>query len=264
MISQCINPSLNETIWYNDKPDNKITILYAPGIFSMGRFAHKVEKINDNMLARNIDVNIANFLYRSHHSNMMTCFENDPKDLEEAVKSLEEFGIPRKNIGVSGLCYGSLVLTQYLNQGGEIGFAIFFEPYLGLNSLTRIIEKGIRDLKSTIKTLFESIGVTGIICGHRYNGEYGFFDPVSLMQILLSDIKLSNSEIPLLGLHTKFHSFFKENHIENFLSESGCKNYVLWSRKGSKFFYKDAQMEIYNVLASFIKDRCIAIQQQNA
>ncbi|MEM4259918.1 MAG: hypothetical protein QXG00_01650 [Candidatus Woesearchaeota archaeon] len=253
-----IDEDLKLEIAYNPKykdriPVDKITILFVPGMGTMGRFSRKMLRVKNFFERRGLDMNIAHFVYKSHQQNTISDLENDVYDIEKAVNSLEKFEIPREKIGLCGLCYGSYVISKYLNQDNNIKFAIFFDPYLGINSFTKSTRITLNTIGKGIKKMINLFGIKKIYIGNRYTNNPGYLDLNSFWDNVCNDIILKRRDIPILGINTGYHSFIDRNVVERFFKKNNFEYYFISEMCINNKINKIVQCNIYNTIARFIK-----------
>ena len=243
MVVEDLDLELRAKLGYSDIPQNKVTIIYVPGLGTMGGASKKIALTHKRLLQRGMDLNVVNFTYKSHLGKVLSGFENDSKDLSEIVKRLEDMGIPRDKIGLFSVCYGSHVASQFLSENKGIGFAIMVEPYLGTNSLRR----SLRGMASLAKYALRSVRLPKIPIGHRYDGN-GYIDVQSFVENDGVNIDFNDDGVPILTLITKVHWFINPNYYLN--PETKSHTVVLVdTQKISKTALNNFYGRIYQFLA---------------
>ena len=164
------------------------------------------EPIQNQLSNDGLNINMVTFTYKSHQTNFLSGFENDYENLENVMRLLELKNIPKKEVGIFSLCYGSHVASRYL-ENNDAKFVIMVEPYIGLNSLKTPLNK-FGQILSKMPKNFPKIPI-----GRRYNKKPGFINFQNLLEVSQYEPDFKNINIPSFIMLTKTHNFFNIPYI---------------------------------------------------
>ncbi|MBW2977925.1 hypothetical protein KY331_03710 [Candidatus Woesearchaeota archaeon] len=241
---ETLDQGLRAELTYTETPKDKLTVIYVPGLGTMGLSTKKALRARNRLKEKGYDMNLVTFTYSSHNGNTLSGFENDSKDLGAVVEKLEQRDIPREKIGFFGVCYGAYVSLQYLAENDDVGFAVMLEPYLGFDSLRAPLQWSAKAAKQASRLWIPKLPI-----GRRYGKKWGCID---LRSFLASQEQIppNRTNTPVIALSTKFHKFFDLNNIAKFMQDSGHEYFILKNGRISS----EMTHIVYNRISDFLRE----------
>ncbi|MAG91887.1 hypothetical protein CMO83_04385 [Candidatus Woesearchaeota archaeon] len=219
MITEDLNPELRARLTHTGNPQDKLTMIYLPGLGTTGKSFSKVLSAQRRLQTQGIDLSVVTFIYGSHQGEVLQGFADDSADLGQLVDELEARGITRERIGFFGLCYGSHVAAQYLSTHDDVGFAVMIEPYLGADSLRSPFKEALNLLKS-------GSGLLGNLKLplKRIIGREAYLDLQSFAQNDGRNVDIEALELPILTIGAHAHKFIDPDY--GFLRETTTHSHI--------------------------------------
>ena len=243
MEVQNLDLELRAKLLYNDSPEGKVSVIYAPGLGSTTGSLKRLKPIQRRLRELGADVNFVTFVYRSHQGEVITGFRNDQRDLAQVVEMLRTNGFSYNQIGLLGICYGAHVISQYISADNQAAFAILVEPYFGLDTL----KTPFRQIANAANYARRLGKLPVFPIGRDDEGNPKYVDLNSFATNDGQGIEIKENDIPMLTIITNFHRVFDHEHIRQMRGRNSTIDEI-----GGKAVTKDTKRRMDESVSKFL------------